>query len=274
MRQLIVSLSAATLFTAALAAFGAPGTKDVRITEFLPEVKVFVQGKIYTIDRIQDENHNISGAFAKTSRKCPPFCIHPMEAAPGVTTVGEVELLEFLKNKVEKGSGVLVDARVESWFLKGTIPGAINIPFTAFTGEDKNPAALVDALYLLGVRKGTTVNWSDSAHHGVDELGDHVRSYKLDFSGAKDVLLFCNGPWCDQSPRAIRALVKLGYPVNRIYYYRGGMQDWLQLGLTVVVPTAPIKPASAPNTPLKPSASTTPVKPARAPVRPVSASAR
>jgi rhodanese-related sulfurtransferase len=172
-----------------------------------------------------------------------------MEAAPGVITVGEIELLEFLKNRVERGSGLLVDARAESWYLKGTIPGSVNIPFTAFTGEDKNPAALPDALARLGVRKGATVNWSDSTHRGVDEFGAHARSYDWDFSGAKDVLLFCNGPWCDQSPRAIRALVKLGYPVNKIYYYRGGMQDWLQLGLTITVPAQPLKPASAPAAP-------------------------
>jgi rhodanese-related sulfurtransferase len=249
MRRLIVSFSAATLLTAALGATAAPATKEVRITEFLPEVKVNVQGKIYTIDRIQDQNNDISGAFAKTSRKCPPFCIHAMEAAPGVITVGEIELLEFLKNRVERGSGLLVDARAESWYLKGTIPGSVNIPFTAFTGEDKNPAALPDALARLGVRKGATVNWSDSTHRGVDEFGAHARSYDWDFSGAKDVLLFCNGPWCDQSPRAIRALVKLGYPVNKIYYYRGGMQDWLQLGLTITVPAQPLKPASAPAAP-------------------------
>lgn len=245
MHRSIVSLSVVTLFAAA-GSSAAPAAKEVRITEFLPEVKVNVQGKIYTIDRIQDQNNDISGAFAKTSRKCPPFCIHPMEAAPGVVTVGEIELLEFLKNKVERGSGLLVDARTESWYLKGTIPGSVNIPFTAFTGEDKNAAALVDALSRLGVRRGATVNWSDSMHRGVDDLGAQVRNYDWDFSGAKEVLLFCNGPWCDQSPRAIRALVKLGYPVNKIFYYRGGMQDWLQLGLTVTVPIPPLKPAAAP----------------------------
>jgi rhodanese-related sulfurtransferase len=116
----------------------------------------------------------------------------------------------------------------------------VNIPFTAFTGEDKNPRALEEAFARIGVRKGTTVNWSDSAHRSPDG----TRRYDWDFSNARDILLFCNGPWCDQSPRAIRALVKLGYPVNKMYYYRGGMQDWLLLGLTVAVPTP--KPASAP----------------------------
>jgi rhodanese-related sulfurtransferase len=239
----------ARLLPLAAAALAWPGTapaKDVKIADYLPEVKVNVGGKIYTIERIQNEENEITGSFAKTSRKCPPFCIHPMEAAPGVTTVGELELLEFLKNKVEKGTGLLIDARVPSFYDKGTIPGAVNVPFTAFTGEDKDPNALVEALRKLGVSRGMTVNWTDSVHKGADKDFPE-RDLKWDFTTAKDILLFCNGSWCDQSPRAIRALVKLGYPVNKIYYYRGGMQEWLLLGLSVTVPTKPpVKPASAP----------------------------
>ncbi|MGB5520728.1 MAG: hypothetical protein WBO73_20030, partial [Gammaproteobacteria bacterium] len=58
-----------------------------------------------------------------------------------------------------------------------------------------------------------------------------------DFSEAKQILLWCNGPWCGQSPRAIRALISLGYPAEKLYYYRGGMQMWQSLGLTTVLPS-------------------------------------
>jgi hypothetical protein len=78
-------------------------------------------------------------------------------------------------------------------------------------------------------------------------LGMQVNENALnwDFTKAKHLLLWCNGPWCDQSPRAIRALIALGYPVNKLSYYRGGMQDWLVLGLTIVVPeTEPATPAA------------------------------
>jgi len=47
-------------------------------------------------------------------------------------------------------------------------------------------------------------------------------------------MLWCNGPWCGQSPHAIRGLLDLGYPAEKLYYYRGGMQAWQSLGLTVV----------------------------------------
>lgn len=220
---------------------------DVNITEFLPTVQFTLRGKTYVIDRIQNEENEIKGGFAKTSRKCPPFCIHPMQAAPGVTTVGELELMEFLKNKVEKGVGLLIDARAESWYVKGTIPGAINIPFTVFTAEEKDPQ-LREALKTLGVRYGETSNWTDTMHRTLDEFGQPVQKFQRDFSSAKEILLFCNGPWCDQSPRAFRGLVQLGYPVNKMYYYRGGMQDWLLLGLSVEVPPPTL---AAPASPVK-----------------------
>jgi len=57
-----------------------------------------------------------------------------------------------------------------------------------------------------------------------------------DFGGARELLLFCNGPWCGQSPRAIRNLIAAGYPPEKLHYYRGGMQNWQLLGLTVVKP--------------------------------------
>jgi rhodanese-related sulfurtransferase len=236
----------ATLLTATAVA-AAERTRDVGITDFLPEVRFSANGKNYVVDRVQDTANEIRGGFAQTSRKCPPFCIHPMEAAPGVVTVGEIELLEFLKNKVEKGAGLLIDARVESFYAKGTIPGSTHIPFTSFTADEKDPT-LQDALRRLGVARGENVNWSDTAHRTLDGFGQSEHRLRYDFSRAREIMLFCNGPWCDQSPRAIKALVKLGYPVNKMFYYRGGMQDWLMLGLSVEVPPAKVTPASSRTT--------------------------
>lgn len=48
-------------------------------------------------------------------------------------------------------------------------------------------------------------------------------------------IFFCNGPQCGQSPTAIRALLEAGYPPEKILYYRGGLHDWLTLGLPVVL---------------------------------------
>ena len=55
-----------------------------------------------------------------------------------------------------------------------------------------------------------------------------------DFSKAKTLVMFCNGMWCGQSPNNIKSLLKMGYPANKIKWYRGGMQDWEVLGLSTV----------------------------------------
>lgn len=47
-------------------------------------------------------------------------------------------------------------------------------------------------------------------------------------------VFFCNGPQCGQSPRAIRDLLYAGHPAETIWYYRGGLHDWITLGLPVV----------------------------------------
>jgi rhodanese-related sulfurtransferase len=46
-------------------------------------------------------------------------------------------------------------------------------------------------------------------------------------------IFFCNGPQCGQSPRAISNLLEVDYPAEKILYYRGGLHDWITLGLPV-----------------------------------------
>ena len=187
----------------------------VKITPDTPWVDITIGGKTVRIQRIQDTRHKLTNSFTKTSRACPPFCIQPVLPAKGVNLAGELELLDFLKKKVESGKGVLVDARIPAWYRKGTIPGAVNIPFTLF--DKKNPYR-DRILMVLGAKKLEDGTW--------------------DFGGARELLLFCNGPWCGQSPRAIRNLIAAGYPPEKLHYYRGGMQNWQLLGLTVVKPAA------------------------------------
>src|SRR4030067_1146997 len=140
---------------------------------------------------------------------------------PTVAAAKEVNITEYLPEVkfTANGRGILVDSRVEPFYTKGTIPGSVNIPFTTLTASDKDPG-FRQALARLGVMTGESVNWSNSIHRSVDGLGEDNRKLDWDFSRAKDILLFCNGPWCDQSPRAIQALLRIGYPANKIYYYR------------------------------------------------------
>ena len=63
----------------------------VGITRSLDKFEGTVNGKPVVIMRNQDQTATVNPAFAKTSRKCPPFCIQPMQLSPGVETIGEVK---------------------------------------------------------------------------------------------------------------------------------------------------------------------------------------
>lgn len=184
--------------------------EEVAITPDFSRAEFSINGQDILIARNQDQSAVIDPDFAKTSRACPPFCIHPMSGGEGVETVGEIEVIDFIDNYVEEGTGLLIDSRIPSWFAKGTIPGAINLPFTALEETNQYRDEILQA------------------------LGSVKTGEEWDFANATDLLLFCNGPWCDQSPRAIQNLLTAGYPAEKIRYYRGGMQLWLLLGLTTV----------------------------------------
>lgn len=192
MRKLISAIALAIIAGTAMAEV------EVGITKAMPSVTVPTRKGPVEINRTQDTQHVITGEWARTSRPCPDFCIQPITPAEGVTPIGELELIEMLQDP----DTVVVDSRTNDWFQGGTIPGAVNIPYT----------------YVL------------------DELGQ--LGCEPDFDGwdctqAKRVALFCNGIWCGQSPTAIRNMISAGYPADRISYYRGGMQIWRSLGLTV-----------------------------------------
>ena len=207
----------ASLFSYASVVFQTCGAlpamaEPVALVEGLSDLRFEVNGQSFTIARNPDPKAVIEGEFARTSRACPPFCIQPMQAAPGLPTLGEVELLAFLRDKVATGEGVLLDARLPEWFAKGSIPSAVNVPFATLAPE--NPFRY-DILQALGARP--------------------AGGGKLDFAAVPELVVFCNGAWSDQSLRALAALIEAGYPVEKLRYYRGGMQDWVMLGLTVAM---------------------------------------
>ena len=212
---------------------------NVKLTDYLAYLEVDHNGEQVRIQRIQDTANTLQDGFAKTSRKCPPFCIQPMQVAPGVATVGEAEIFRFMERELEDGSGIIVDARTPSWYQKGTIPGSVNIPFTGFVG-DVDASETVKVLQQLGGVHRAEVSWLTRSFEklmaSLGLFGADQKTDNWDFSGAREVVFWCNGPWCGQSPRAINGLLSYGYPPEKLFYYRGGMQMWKVLGLTVVVP--------------------------------------
>lgn len=197
------------------AALAADDDIAVKITPELPSVTVTHQGKKVTIMRDQNEKNTVDPAFSKTSRKCPPFCIQPAKLAPGVETIAETEVLDYLQRKENGDDSILViDSRTPDWIKRGTIPGSINIPWTQLNASRSDPFTIEDILE--------------------NQLGARRQEGLWDFTDAKTLVMFCNGMWCGQSPNNIHSLLKFGYPAHKIKWYRGGMQNWEILGLTTV----------------------------------------
>ncbi len=208
--------------------------QDVNISKNIPYIDVEYKNNIIRIERNQNTKNMLRGGFSKTSRHCPPFCVQPIKVAPGVDTVGELEVVDFIANDLKYKTGLLIDARTSSWHKKGTIPGSVNVPFTVFALDESDPQ-LLDTMLMLGVKRKSTSEEDDGFWSWVSNDGEN-KNKNWDFSNAKDLVLWCNGLWCGQSPRAIKSLLSKGYPANKIKYFRGGMQTWLILGLTVVKP--------------------------------------
>jgi len=213
-RAISVSLVAAS-FAFSANVFAKEENKPVGISADVMSVEVVHDGKKAKIMRVQDNANTINQAFAKTSRPCPPFCIQPAVLAPGVETIAELEVMDYLSKMANGDDTILViDSRTPDWVVKGTIPGAINIPWTSLNASKADPISIGDIM-------------EEKFNVGGDDDN-------RDFSKAKTLVMFCNGMWCGQSPNNIMSLLKMGYPAEKIKWYRGGMQDWEVLGLTTV----------------------------------------
>ncbi len=212
------AMKAVSALTLGLMVAGTALAKPVGITPDVMSVTVMHGGRSVEIKRNQDNKATVDPAFAKTSRPCPPFCIQPIMLAPGVETLGETEVLDYLKRMSNGDKSILViDSRTPEWVSKGTIPGAVNIPWTGL-----NPAKGADPISIGEIL---------TEKFGVKELEG-----LWDYSDARTLVMFCNGMWCGQSPNNIKNLLKFGYPSHKIKWYRGGMQNWSNLGFTVAKP--------------------------------------
>ncbi|MBF9058086.1 rhodanese-like domain-containing protein [Rhodobacterales bacterium HKCCSP123] len=194
MRKMALAMALAALPGVALA-------DEVGLTPDMMSATVETPSGPVEIMRNQDTGNRLEGDWTLTSRPCPNFCIQPMIPAEGVTPVGELEVIAALQDP----NTVVIDGRIRPEFEAGTIPGAVSVPYT-------------EAADRLG------------------ELGcaPDFDGWICEGEGVARVVLFCNGPWCGQSPTAARRMIEAGFPAGNISYYRGGMQMWQMLGLTVV----------------------------------------
>lgn len=135
---------------------------------------------------------------------CPPACIQPLSLGGGITTLGELELLDFLESHVAAGTGLLIDVRPPAAFAAATIPGAVSIPEAILRPENPYRADLLAALGVAG----------------------------SDASAAYDLVLFADSAAVQDAPDALNFLRDTGYPADKLHYYRAGLQGWSALGLS------------------------------------------
>ena len=220
MKNKLIQITGALLGAVAMVTLsGQVSAEDlaVKITPEKATATVMHNGKKMTLMRNQDEKNEINPAFQVTSRKCPPFCIKPIKLHEDVETVAELEVIDALEKMAAGNKNILVvDNRTPDWYQRGTIPGAVNIPFTKINRKKgADDLSIAESLEAFGAKE-TAKGW--------------------DFSKVKTIYLFCNGMWCGQSPLGIEGLIGEGFPAKKIKWYRGGMQDWEVLGLTTVKP--------------------------------------
>ncbi|MCF8168644.1 MAG: rhodanese-like domain-containing protein [Rhodoferax sp.] len=145
-----------------------------------------------------------SGPFTITRNKTAcafnKGALQPLVPLPGVQPVTEIEVLHALNDPAT----MVIDMRDEEDPLDATIPNSYHIPYNEI--ED---------------RMGEV---------GCVSIGKN----QWDCAQAARIVAFCYGPMCLQSPAGITNLVRMGFPVGKIAYYRGGLMDWEALGLTTV----------------------------------------
>ena len=162
--------------------------------------------------KISRDNANVSrftARFAAAGDGCGAPCIAPMQVAEGVATLDETQVLAFLVQEVAGNKGLMVDARMPDDRAAGFIPGTVSLPHTTLEPENsfKN-----DILRALGAREFDGV---------------------FNFTDARELLIYDNGPSTDDAGKLVRNLIALGYPADMIRYYRGGMQVWSVLGFSI-----------------------------------------
>ena len=195
------------------------GDNIVGITENIPYVDVIDSGTKIRIERIQDIDNKLTDDYSRTSRLCPPHCLAPQNLFHDVKNIEELELLKFMQTEVMDGTGYVVDSREPFYFDVETIPTAINIPYSMV--QPAKPEKIYRLFKILGAK--------------INQDGT------IDYSNAKNLAVFCNGPWCLSSRKFLTKIIKAGYPQKKLLYYRSGFQGWKLLGLTTTVRTEYIK---------------------------------
>jgi len=166
-------------------------------------------GQDITISRSANLPPAAFDVVSRAASDCMAPCLSPMVAAPNVATIGELDVITFLSTEVEAGDGLLIDARLPDGRAAGFIPASVNIP--SATIAPANPYR-DEILMALGAEQ----------FQGI-----------FSFEDVLSLVIYDDGPATQDAPTFITDMLDAGYPAEKIAYYRGGMQVWATLGLTI-----------------------------------------
>jgi len=108
---------------------------------------------------------------------------------PQQQSIAEISLLEMFK-AFDSGSAAIVDARSDTDFAMGHIPGAINIP-----------------------------SWA---------IGDELTEASSQIEQGRPVIVYCDGMSCGKSMTVAKKLVEKGF--KNVSVYADGIDGWLSAG--------------------------------------------
>lgn len=203
----------------------------------VPYAFVVHNGRSIRVERDIDQSYQarptIMGSLRSTAEKCPPFCLLPMQLDIPVSTVGEVEIVDFMQTRLRDRKGVLVDVRSQRQHRAGTIPGSINFSIARFNKAPDDPG-FISVLEALGAKPRGEVSWFRQQLEDYGLVDTSLVSDSWDFSEAKDLILWSDGPMDDRSAKAAVALANAGYPTSKMAWYRGGMPAWQYWGFNTV----------------------------------------
>lgn len=179
------------------------------IAQDLVEANFVFQGRTLNITQAPRADMERLASVSSQSSDCDGICIAPLSAVEGVATVAEFEVISFLAENVASGDGLLIDTRPIDARDAGAIAASISVPAELL---DPNNPFRKDILVAMGARE------FDGA---------------LNFADAMPLTIYDNGPLENDAARSVSLLVEAGYPKDKIKYYRGGIQVWTALGLSI-----------------------------------------
>lgn len=174
-----------------------------------PEATFAFEGQSLNVTAASPSASRPAGIFASLPPVCAASCIAPVTVAQGVATIAEPDVFAFLEAEVAQNVGLLVDARSPEGRARGFIPGSVSLPHATLAPDNDFRDEILTA---LGARAFEDV---------------------FNFTDAQNLVIFDDGPTQTDAGLLVAHLLDAGYPPAKLRYYRGGMQVWSVLGLTI-----------------------------------------